>query len=860
MKNKKSLLTILLVASLGSSSILASFLLSNRTAFANGAWLSGWNNRRLLTIDGTKIDAALTDFPVLVKLQSSFFDFGKAQVNGQDVRFTDPDGTTLLKYEIEKWNSAGGEAYIWVKIPSVASGSYTTFYMYYGNSSASDAQDPTNVWNNNYVLVLHLEELGSGTRHDSTINHNDGTVYGASGLAKAAPGMIDGADNFTSSSAYINVTHSASLNYGTNATFEFWVNPKVNSGASFSGGLDKGALALYLMANNSQGIRLGKSTKGTILSSRSAVPINSWTYVAGSADVVGTAQRANIYFNGSLDTQTLNGPFVGENNTNHLLIGARGPAYPTEWLNGMLDEIRISNIPRSAAWIRATYHSECNSLLAYGTEEQAGPIYSNVAVTSTKAGSSCEFQVKWSDTVNLDKCLFSTNNTGVWQNESIPVSGMVSWANKTLTLTSTAGDRVGYRWYCNDTLASMGDTGERILTTTGDWWYQKKIFFDNSLISENLVDFPVLVNLTRAGSDFWSHVGTTINDLRFVDSDGATDLYFEVEYWNYTGHEGLVWVKVPQIDASSSSDFVFVFYGNPSPPSSAYINSPQTWNVNFRMVQHLEESSGTQFDSTSNDNDGTAYGSLDRSAIGRIDGADGLDGSSAYLNCGTSQSLNLTQYTLEAWIMRRGSGDRAETGTGGFKAPNDLEPILTKGRAQVDTIGMNVNYFLGVNQTLYIGFDFEDKATGLNHPISSTTPITNDQWYYIVATYSGGNSMIYINGVLDNSYTNVSSPIPDSCPWATAIGTSLADAGTDGFFNGTMDEVRISNAARSAAWIKAQYLSMTDKYISFDAEVFVIPEYLLGALMSLAVCFAAFGVYRMRKHPRLKIQKTRRTM
>ena len=43
------------------------------------AFLSGYTTRRKITIDKSKIDSDLTDFPVLVKLTSSNFDFSTDQ-------------------------------------------------------------------------------------------------------------------------------------------------------------------------------------------------------------------------------------------------------------------------------------------------------------------------------------------------------------------------------------------------------------------------------------------------------------------------------------------------------------------------------------------------------------------------------------------------------------------------------------------------------------------------------------------------------------------------------------------------------------------------------------------------------------
>ena len=43
------------------------------------------------------------------------------------------------------------------------------------------------------------------------------------------------------------------------------------------------------------------------------------------------------------------------------------------------------------------------------------------------------------------------------------------------------------------------------------------------------------------------------------------------------------------------------------------------------------------------------------------------------------------------------------------------------------------------------------------------------------------------------------------------------------YFNGIVDEVRISNPARSADWIAAQYDSMMDDFITFGGEEEVPP-------------------------------------
>ncbi len=98
------------------------------------AWLNGWTYRKAITIT-EQSGSDLTDYQVKIELNSSNFDFSKANADGSDIRFAADDGT-LLPYWIEEWDSVNQTAKIWVKIPSLLANSSITIYMYYGNPSA----------------------------------------------------------------------------------------------------------------------------------------------------------------------------------------------------------------------------------------------------------------------------------------------------------------------------------------------------------------------------------------------------------------------------------------------------------------------------------------------------------------------------------------------------------------------------------------------------------------------------------------------------------------------------------------------------------------------------------------------------
>ncbi len=99
--------------------------------------LAGWSYRRPITINNTANSNNLTDYQVLVTLNTqSLISAGKMRSDCGDIRFTDSNGSTLLNYWIESGcNTASTK--IWIKVPSIPANSTKTIYVYYGNPSAT---------------------------------------------------------------------------------------------------------------------------------------------------------------------------------------------------------------------------------------------------------------------------------------------------------------------------------------------------------------------------------------------------------------------------------------------------------------------------------------------------------------------------------------------------------------------------------------------------------------------------------------------------------------------------------------------------------------------------------------------------
>ena len=347
-------------------------------------WLTGWQYRRAITIDRTKVDSDLYNFPVLVALTSSNFNFSKARTDGYDIRFTSSDGTTLLDYERERHNASSQVAEYWVRVPLVSSTSDTVIYMYYGKSDASDGQNKTGVWDSNFKAVWHLHET-AGTHYDSTSNNNHGTPYG--GVIQGTTAKIDGGDQFDGSNDYVEIPHASSLlpNDGSGPgngswTISVWMKPP---NSSQTGGLVIKRLddapytqyALYIGGPPYTTLPPSKKLTFAYLQSHPAprrvaytnndIADGNWHHVVAVANK--SLNKAQIYVDGALASTTDDnyGAWPIINHTRPVWLGGYFTYYSV-----LLDEVRLTNGVRSAAWIKAEYHAGNGTLLSVGSEEQ----------------------------------------------------------------------------------------------------------------------------------------------------------------------------------------------------------------------------------------------------------------------------------------------------------------------------------------------------------------------------------------------------------------------------------------------------------------------------------------------------------
>ncbi|MFL6005040.1 MAG: LamG-like jellyroll fold domain-containing protein [Gaiellaceae bacterium] len=178
-----------------------------------------------------------------------------------------------------------------------------------------------------------------------------------------------------------------------------------------------------------------------------------------------------------------------------------------------------------------------------------------------------------------------------------------------------------------------------------------------------------------------------------------------------------------------------------------------------------------------------------------------FDGTNDYVTFGAAPQLGAATFTLETWFRRTGAGAGTSTGSGGIAS---AIPLVTKGRAEADGSNLDMNYFLGIDASdgTLVG-DFEDTASGANHPVSGQTTVTQNVWHHAAATFDGSYWRLYLDGVLDAKLAVAATPRSDSTQHA-ALGSALTSTGAAaGFFAGDLDEARIWNVARTGVQIRS---------------------------------------------------------
>jgi RHS repeat-associated protein len=319
---------------------------------------NGYSYQRAITIDHTQVpNTDQTNFPFLFNttdpLLATTANGGHVNnSNGYDIIFTsDPAGQNILNYEMEKYNPATGQVIAWVRIPTLSHTTDTVIYVFYRNPAiTASQQNPTGVWDSNFVGVWHLPNGTNLSGSDSTANGNSLTVNNAT----PTTGIIDGAAGFSGGSS---LSVESGMTVSAPFTIEEWAFPNSAGGTLGLFGSRSPSDGSFDAKLNGSGVHgdIGNGASWLTTSANGAFSetLNSWHHVAY---VVGASDYA-IYADGEqVGSGSLSGIAVLSDNSHKLSFGWTGSG--GEYFSGNLDEARVSNSARSSDWITTEYANQ----------------------------------------------------------------------------------------------------------------------------------------------------------------------------------------------------------------------------------------------------------------------------------------------------------------------------------------------------------------------------------------------------------------------------------------------------------------------------------------------------------------------
>jgi hypothetical protein len=363
-----------------------------------------------------------------------------------------------------------------------------------------------------------------------------------------------------------------------------------------------------------------------------------------------------------------------------------------------------------------------------------------------------------------------------------PSSGHISY----LLFSDDASDFEGSTWW------------------NSNWGYRKLININSSQVVADLTNFPVLINITD--TDLRDNAQDDGDDIAFVlYIDNTTQLNHEIELFNDTTGELVSWVNITSLSSSDDTK-IWMYYNNSA--ASNQQNVIGTWDSNYLLVHHLEEDdidggTGDIKDSTSYGYNGTTSGMDTSDQIsGNIDGSFDFDGTNDYVSLGTTQIIDGRDvFTIEAWV-------NPDTNPG----TNDVHEVWI--RRDSGSTGC-FNFAVGTYSAADTYIAVTTNNGGWNTH-SSNTEISLQTWSHIAAYYDGTSTLYYyLNGSSDGTDSFTEPSVVANLP--QYIGVAYP---TTQNFDGTIDELRISNIERNSSWIKTGYNNQINQstFISIGSE------------------------------------------
>jgi hypothetical protein len=560
-------------------------------------WLAWWNTswlyRRPITINNTLNSNTLTDYQVLITLDTrTLISQGKMRSDCGDIRFANSTDY-LLNYWIESGCNTTSTK-IWVKVPNIPASSSTTIYVYYGNQNATSLS-------NGYATFDIFDDFeGDVASRWRAISGSVNTITDINGQSLRLLGPLNTVISNT------NIT----------SQWQFYRYEFKLKYASFG---SYGPRSISQLQNDSTAkvsivIERGGGTNANWLSG------NGFTSVSNTIDwSTGTIYNTIVYvLPNSLYWSRDGGAttFLSTTGTSADVVGNRYIYFRT-WDSGndvRIDDLKVrkytSPEPTYSVGLEEAVFS-VNPIYTYDINLNPQTSFTNSSFIRIRTNVTHEFGASYIDKVLItiidNSSTIQVSNATMVNISSINTNGYTYEYNYTLPSSPVRGAWT-IKVYANDTsnnwasnqatffvyltftpsisspfnLNSSSLTFTQIsqyqtfsfphlislanyISLTQTWQYRRKITINNTLNSNTLTDYQVAINLTYS-----SNMQPDFSDIRFTYYNSTSGTETQIPYWienKVNSNWAYVWIKVPNIPASGYAT-IYVYYGNITPVTS----------------------------------------------------------------------------------------------------------------------------------------------------------------------------------------------------------------------------------------------------------------------------------------------------
>lgn len=325
----------------------------------------------LLNMADVGVSENLLNFPLKLSLDSSDYDFsGMERIQG--VWYAVLCGDTL-SLNLSYSDVRAGKFTFWTRIPKLRSGTKDSLFLYFTEKDSVQRNSDVNVFADSYIAAWHFDE-GADSVWDATGNSFDGEPKN---MAVADEAVAGSALYYDGKKSSIRIPNSADDDFNVTVkdpiTFSVWV--KMENLEKSRVVFGKGASQYHLSyLNGTESLWLYEAFSDEILGQDSTTASTRYWYCDSTAEagvwtfltVVQDTGKTVMYVNDSL---TVSSARIGTSTKSRIadslfVIGEL--VYPadsatntvTHRFQGVIDELHVSRVPRSADWVKASYANQ----------------------------------------------------------------------------------------------------------------------------------------------------------------------------------------------------------------------------------------------------------------------------------------------------------------------------------------------------------------------------------------------------------------------------------------------------------------------------------------------------------------------